>query len=98
MRNNLELAFKTYLTVINDGMRKDKKLEEDEVLFKAIEEQETRINADHRDSANFASMKSNAKPQGGAAKGIKKFVEWPKCRKCGCKHLVDKTCKHANED
>ncbi len=98
MLNNLGPAFKTYLTVVNDRMRKDKKLEEDDVLFKVIEEEETRIKADHRTSANFASTKSNAKPQGGAAKGKKEFVEWPKCRKCGCKHLVDKICKHANED
>ena len=41
MLNNLGLAFKTYLTVVNDRMQKDEKLEEDEVLFKAIEEEET---------------------------------------------------------
>ena len=98
MLNNLGPAFKTYLTVVNDRMRKDEKLEEDDVLFKAIEEEETRIKADPTASANFASTKSNAKPQGGAAKGKKEFVEWPKCKKCGCKHLAYKIFKHANED
>ena len=33
-------AFKTYLTVVNDRMWKDEKLEEDEAPFKAIEEEE----------------------------------------------------------
>lgn len=41
--NNLGLAFKTYLTVFNDRMRKDEKLEEGEIFFKAVEEEETRI-------------------------------------------------------
>ncbi len=98
MLNNLGPVFKTYLTVVNDRIRRDKKLEEDGVIFRAIEEEETRIKADHRASANFTSTKSNAKPQHGAATGKKEFVEWPKCRKCGCKHLTDKICKHANED
>lgn len=62
-------------------MRKDKKLEDDEVIFKAIEEEETRIKAKHKASANFASTKSNA------AEG-KDFDEWQKCKKCGCKHLA----------
>ena len=99
MLNNLGPAFKTYLTVVNDRMRKDEQLEEDEVLFKAIEEEETRIKAESKASANFAATKSHSKPQGGAApKGKKEFVEWPKCRKCGCKHLADQACKHANEE
>ena len=41
-------------------MQNDKKLEEDDVLFKAIEEEETRIKVDHRASENFASTESNA--------------------------------------
>ena len=98
MLNNLGPAFKTYLTVVNDQIRKEKKLEAGDILFKAIEEEETRIKADHRASANFASTKSNAKPQGGAAKGKKKFAQWPKCRKYSCKHLADKIFKHANKD
>ncbi len=73
--NNLWPAFKTYLTVVNDRMRKDEKLKEDDVLFKAIEEEKTRIKADHRASVNLVSTKSNAKPQGGAAKIKKEFVE-----------------------
>ena len=99
MLNNLGPTFKTYLTVVNDRMRKDEHLEEDETLFKAIEEEETRIKAESKASANFAATKSHSKPHGGAApKGKKEFVEWPKCRKCGCKHLTDQTCKHANKE
>ncbi len=96
--NNFRPAFKKYLTVVNDQMRKEEKLEDDDVLFKAIDEEETHIKADNKTSANFGSTKSNAKPQGGAAKGKKEFIEWPKCRKCGCKHLADKIFKDANED
>ncbi len=98
MLNNLGPAFKTYLTVVNDQIWKDKKLEEDNVLFEAIEEEETCIKADHKLSANFVSTKSSAKPQRRAAKRKKEFVEWPKCRKCGCKHLAEKVCKHANKE
>ena len=75
MLNNLGFAFKTYLTVVNNQMQKDEKLEEDKVLFKAIEEEETRIKAKYKASADFALIKSNAKPQEGAAKGKKEFVE-----------------------
>lgn len=56
-------------------MQKDKKLEEDQVLFKAIEEEKTRIKAKHKVFSNFAETKSNTKPQRGAAKGKKEFVE-----------------------
>lgn len=63
--SNFGPAFKTYLTFVNNRMRIDEKLEEDEVLFKAIEEEETRIKAVHKASANFASTKSKAKSQGG---------------------------------
>ena len=98
MLNNLGPAFKTYLTVVNNRMRKAEKLEEDEVWFKAIEEEETCIKAEHKASTNFASTKSNAKPKGGASKEKKEFVDWPKCKKCGCKHLAGQACKHANEE
>ena len=97
MLNNLGPVFKTYLTIVNDQMQKDEKLEENEVLFKAIEEEKTRIKAKHKASANFASTKSNAKPKKKAAKRKKEFVEWPKCKKCGCKHLADQACKYANK-
>ena len=62
MLNNLGPAFKTYLTVVNDRMWKDENLEEDDILFKAIEKEKTCIKADHKVSANFASTKPNAKP------------------------------------
>ncbi len=79
-------------------MRKNKKLEVDDILFKVIKEEETCIKVDHKASANFSSKKSNAKPQGRAAQRKKEFVNWPKCWKCGCQHLADKICKHANEE
>lgn len=63
MLNNLGPVFKTYLTIVNNWMQKDEKLEEDKVLFKVIEEEKTRIKAKHKVSANFTSTKSNAKPQ-----------------------------------
>lgn len=91
MLNNLGPAFKTYLTVVNDRMRTDEKLEDDEILFKAIEEEETRMKADQKASANFASTRS----QGNVKE--RKFVEWPKCKKCGCKHLSDVACNHAED-
>ena len=78
-------------------MQKDEKLEENKVLFKAIEEEETRIKAKYKASANFASTKSNAKFKRRASKEKKKFVKWPKYKKCGCKHLADQAYKHANK-
>ncbi len=98
MLNNLGRLFKTYLKVVNDRMRKDKKLEKNDVLFKAIEEEKTCIKVDYKASASIASTKSNAKLQSGGAKERKEFVEWSKCKKCGHKHLADKICKHANEN
>lgn len=79
-------------------MQKDKKLEEDKVLLKAIEEEKTRIKAKHKASANFATIKLNAKSQGGATKRKKKFVEWPKYKKYGCKHSANQVYKHANKE
>ena len=77
MLNNLGPTFKTYLTVINDQIQKYEKLEEDEVLFKAIEEEETCIKAEYKASANFALTKSHAKLQRGVgvAKRKKEFVD-----------------------
>ena len=46
MLNNLGQAFKTYLTIVNTGMRKNRKLDDDEKLFKAIAEKKTRIVAE----------------------------------------------------
>lgn len=60
MLNNLESAFKTYLAVVKDRTRTDEKLKDDKVLFKAIEEEETRMKAEQKASANFASTKSKS--------------------------------------
>lgn len=43
--NNLSLVFKTYLIILNNQMQKYEKLKEDEVLFKAIEQEKTCIKA-----------------------------------------------------
>lgn len=60
--NNLDLTFKTYLTVINNHIQKDKQLDKDKVLFNAIKEEKVCIKAKHKVFINFATIKSNAKP------------------------------------
>lgn len=72
-------------------------LKKDEVLFKAIEEEKTRIKAEHKPFANFALTKSNTKPQERVFKGKKEFVKWPKCKKYGCKYLANQAYKYANK-
>lgn len=96
MLNNLGPAFKTYLTVVNDWMRKDKKLEENEALFKAIEEEETRIVTEQKASANFASTKSHYSRSQEGGKGEQ--TEWPLCNKCACKHPSNRICRHAEDE
>ena len=90
MLNNLGPAFKTYLTVVNDRMRTDEKLEDNETLFKAIEEEETRMKAEQKASANFAAAKSRSRDT------TSTFTDWPKCKRCGCKHPAEAACRHAN--
>lgn len=51
--NNFSFAFKTYFTIVNNRMQKNEKLEEDKVLFKAIEEIKTCIKAKHKTSTKF---------------------------------------------
>lgn len=74
MLNNFELAFKTYLTIVNDWMWKDEKLEKDKVLFKAIEKEKTCIKAKYKAFANFVVIKSNVKSQEGVAKKKKNLL------------------------
>ncbi|MCJ1464764.1 hypothetical protein MMC07_003377 [Pseudocyphellaria aurata] len=76
-------------------MRTNEKLEDDEILFKAIEEEETWMKVEQKASANFA--KPLSKSQGTPKETKKKFTEWPKCKKCGCKHLPEVTCRHADK-
>lgn len=52
--NNLGPKFKTYFTIVNNQMQKDKKSEDNEVLFKAIKEEKTCIKAKYKVCANFA--------------------------------------------
>lgn len=54
MFNNLGPKFKTYFTIVNNQMQKNKKLEDNEVLFKAIGEEKTCIKAKYKVFANFA--------------------------------------------
>lgn len=75
MLNNLGPAFKTYLTVINNRMQTDQKLEKNKVLFKAIKEEDSHIKAKYKAFTNFAIIKSNAKSQEGAIKEKKEFVK-----------------------
>lgn len=98
MLHNLRSVFKTKLTMINNQMQKNKKLEKNKVLFKAIEEKETRIKVEHKAFSNFITKKLNAKSQRGSAKKKNYFVQQVKYKKCGCKHLVEQIYKHANKD
>lgn len=95
--NNFGLALKTYLTIINDCIQKEEKLKKDEVLYKAIEEEDTHIKAKLKASTNFSSTKLNTKSQEGAVKEKIEFVEWPKCEISGCKHPGDQEYKQVNE-
>ncbi len=83
MLNNLDHVFKTYFIVIKNRMQKVENLEEDKVLFKAIEEKKTRINTEQKAFANFVSTKSNAKSQKDEIKEKIKFVGWSKNKKRG---------------
>lgn len=60
MFSNLGFVFKTYLTVINNWMQKDKKLKEEVILFKAIEEEEICIKTEPKAFANLIRMNSNS--------------------------------------
>ena len=67
-------------------------------MFKAFEVKKTYIKDESKTSTNFAITKSYSKPQRGVApKEKKEFVEWPKYRKCTCKHLAEQTYKYANK-
>ena len=54
MLNNLGFVFKTYLTVVNNFMQKNKQLEENKIWIKAIEKKKTGIKAESKIFANFA--------------------------------------------
>lgn len=97
MQNNFRLIFKIYFIVVNNRMQKEQKLEEDKILFKAIEEKKTLIKTKYNAFANFAATKSNTKPKKRVVKRKKEFVEWSKYKKCGCKYLVGQICKYVNK-
>ncbi len=94
MLENLGSLFKTYLTIINDCLCKNAKLDNYEPIFKAVEKEKTQIKADQKTSANFTDVKCHTKLQR-ARPRKKKYVEGPKCKKYDCKHLLNKVYKHA---
>lgn len=96
MLNNLGPAFKTYLTVVNNRIQKDKKLEENKALFKVIEEKETRIVIEQKVSVNFVMIKSHYLQL--QERGKENLTEWPLYKKCACKHLLNRTCRHAEDE
>lgn len=51
--------FKVYFIIVKNCMQKDKKLKEDEVLFKAIKEEKTQIVIKWKASENFAAKRLN---------------------------------------
>lgn len=93
--NNLGLAFKTYLTIINNWIWKSKKLKEDKTLFKAIKEEETWIITEQKTSANFTTIRSNYLWL--QEKSKKKQIEWPLYKKCVCKHFLNQICRHTED-
>ena len=52
--NNLWPSFRTYLTIVNDCIGRDAKLDDDETIFKAIQEEKTWMKANQKAFANIA--------------------------------------------
>lgn len=61
MPNNLGLVFKTFLIVIKNWIKKNKKLKKNKILFKVIKKRKTYIKAKYKTFINFDSIKLNAK-------------------------------------
>lgn len=59
MLNNLGLAFKTYFTIVNNPIWRNKKLEKDKALFMAIKEEKIQEVTKQKASANFTTIKSH---------------------------------------
>lgn len=64
-----------------------------------MNKEKIRIKAEHKalTNFNFATIKFNKKFQRVSQKRNKKYIDWQKSRKCGCKYLADQTCKHINK-
>lgn len=76
---------------------KDKQLEEEKILLKAIYEKETYIRSDNKNSTNFATTKSDLKFVGTIDKTKKKNVKTPKFKKCVCRNKASLRSKDVNE-
>ncbi len=87
MFNNLGQAFKTYLIIVNDRIRNNKQLDENEKLFKAIQKEKTWIISERKASVHLVTTKSyHLKLQ---KKDTKDQVEWRLSKKCACNHPSD---------
>ncbi len=62
MLNNLRPRFKTYLTIVQNRIHKDIKLDDNKTIFEAVNEEQTWTKADQKCFANFTTIKSYAKP------------------------------------
>lgn len=90
--NKLGPAFKTHLTIVNDWMQKDKKLEEEEGLFKAIKKEKSRIITEQKANNNFTLTKTHYSRL--QERGKKNQTKWPLYKKYKCNHLSNWTCRH----
>ncbi len=59
--NNLRHSLKTCLTIINDLIPKNTKLDKDQTIFKTVMEKNTLMKANQKALANFAAIKSHAR-------------------------------------
>lgn len=66
-------------------------------MFKTIKNKKTCIQFKHKVFTNFAVTKSNLKSQDRVNNKKKEFIEWPKFKKCGCKHLANQKYKYTNK-
>lgn len=67
-------------------MQKDKKLEENKALFKAIKKDEIRIVTKQKVNINFVLTKSYYLQ---SLVGKKNRIDWLLCKKCACNHPLD---------
>lgn len=57
MVNNLGAVFKTYITIVSHQIQKNKQLEDNKVLFKAIKKKKIHIKDEYKAPANFVTTK-----------------------------------------
>lgn len=64
--------------------------------MKIIEEKKTNMKVKYKVFIVFTMIKLNPKFEKRDLKEKEKFVDWSKDKKCVCKYLADKKCKHIN--